>query len=172
MNGQQYSNVPYQTQTYFQPATQGNVFIVQTENNHTRITIVQASDTTQFKSPPPKIEEIESEGDLSHDSLDDLVLGNFEYKEKAVDVPDSFEPDSLMIGNSLESKEKEMEKSPFKRRLNAPPIRQSRGYKVRYVYVLLAFLSAFLSIISKKAPDWHLWSCQSFFLSNSSFWSF
>lgn len=141
MNGQQYSNVPYQTQTYFQPATQGNIFIVQSENNHTRITIVQASDSTPFK-PPPKIEEIESEGDLSHDSLDDLVLGNFEYKENAVDVPESFEPDSLMIGSSLESKE--MEKSPFKRRLNAPPIRQSRGNKVTCV-TLLTFLAHFYS---------------------------
>lgn len=126
MNGQQYSNVPYQTQTYFQPvhATQGNIFIVQTDNNHTRITIVQASDlTTQHQ--PPRIDEVESEGDLSHDSLDDLVLGHFEYKEKAVDVPDGFEPDSLMVES------KEMEKSPFKRRLYAPPIRQSRGMKVR-----------------------------------------
>lgn len=143
MNGQQYNNVPYQTQTYFQPATQGNIFIVQTENNHTRITIVQASDPpAPQQHPPPRIDEVESEGDLSHDSLDDLVLGHFEYKENAVDVPDGFEPDSLMIGNTLENKE--MEKSPFKRRLNAPPIRQSRGIKVSNIYDLKTFFFKFI----------------------------
>lgn len=143
MNGQQYSNVPYQTQTYFQPATQGNIFIVQTENNHTRITIVQASDPPPpQQQPPPRIDEVESEGDLSHDSLDDLVLGHFEYKENAVDVPDGFEPDSLMIGNTLENKE--MEKSPFKRRLNAPPIRQSRGIKVSNIDDLKTFFFKFI----------------------------
>lgn len=140
MNGQQYSNVPYQTQTYFQPAhssvAQGNIFIVQTENNHTRITIVQASEPpppTHLPTTTTTIDEVESEGDLSHDSLDDLVLGHFEYKENAVDVPEGFEPDSLMIGSNVEERSDTMEKSPFKRRLNVPPIRQSRGIKVTHV---------------------------------------
>ncbi|XP_063706181.1 uncharacterized protein LOC134835240 [Culicoides brevitarsis] len=127
MNGQQYNQVPYGTTNKTTTSPANNIFIVQTENNQTRITIVQASEPPRTIFPQTRIEEVESEGDLSHDSLDDLVMGHFEYREKAVDVPDNFEPDSLMIDNSLEDVSKEQ--SPFKRRLNAPPLRQSRGFK-------------------------------------------
>lgn len=134
-NTQYISGNQYQTQTYIQQPSQSNIFIINS-NDQTKITIYQsdASSSSQLYVPPSRIDEVESEGSVSHDSLDeDLVIGNFECKEKEIGIQHDFEPDSLMILPKTDNFNNKMDYSPFKRRLNAPPLRQSKGIKVSIV---------------------------------------
>lgn len=102
-------------------------FIDRTSENRIRIEISYEPPSLVGATEANSFKDLESEDSISRDSLDDVVIGSQIFRESAIDCPEALIPVAkTYTGTGYVS--------PFKRRLNAAPVRHPRKIEVSLLH--------------------------------------